>query len=158
MDDEGLRPHSSVATSAIPSSAPPSTTATLPASTIPSKTSPDVAASRVLDQCLKLLKGGSDEHKFAGLVMVAKHVPALSTNDAGMAQLRKICDAVGTAFVHRLLKTEGDRKRTGSSGGPGGSGLSVYQQIALGVLVAFLQDESLVSRNTAVSGHALLSA
>lgn len=112
-------------------------------------------SNKILAQCLTLLKGGSDEHKFAGLVMVTKHVPALaadnttsdSTGCAGgsgatgareesRGQLRQICDAVGTAFVHRLLKTARDSS---------GEGLSVYQHIALGVLSAFLQDETLAS-------------
>lgn len=123
--------------------------------------------SAVLAQCLKLLKGDSDEHKFAGLVMVTKHVPALTAEGSpatspvngsqeeerqgsGVGQLRQICNAVGPAFLHRLLKTAGDSSR--SSNGSAGSGissrpqlLSVYQQIALGVLATFFQDESLVS-------------
>lgn len=110
-------------------------------------------SSAMLEQCLKLLKGKSDEHKFAGLVMVTKHVPALtagigatSTNGSTgtQDQLRQICDAVGAAFVHRLLKTEGGGGNGTSGGGGAPRGLSVYQQIALGVLAAFLQDESLV--------------
>ena len=121
--------------------------------------------SAVLARCLKLLSGDSDEHKFAGLVMVTKHVPALtassatggstgrgeegSSSEAG--QLRQICNAVGPNFVHRLLRTAEDGG--GSSGSRdgnqtrvigGASGLSVYQQISLGVLAAFLRDESLV--------------
>ncbi|CAN0588297.1 unnamed protein product, partial [Ectocarpus sp. 12 AP-2014] len=96
-----------------------------------------------LAQCLKLLKGQSDEHKFAGLVMVTKHVPALTASES-------ICNAVGPAFLHRLLRTPGDKSSGGGSGGDRGGaavgGLSVYQQIALGVLAALFQDESLVSR------------
>ncbi|CAN0449443.1 unnamed protein product, partial [Laminaria digitata] len=112
-----------------------------------------------LAQCLKLLRGASDEHKFAGLVMVTKHVPALTAEAAapssgsdesrgnGVGQLRQICNAVGPAFVHRLLRTQGDScsSAAGQGGGGGVAGLSVYQMIALGVLAAFFQDESLVS-------------
>lgn len=107
--------------------------------------------SAVLAQCLKLLSGNSDEHKFAGLVMVTKHMPALTGSGTGAScngkLLRQICNAVGPNFVHRLLRTAGD------GGGNGGDerkvvgttrGLSVYQQIALGVLAAFLREESLV--------------
>lgn len=119
-----------------------------PASTKPS-------SSAILAQCLKLLKGGSDEHKFAGLVMVTKHVPALTAareaapggdearHGGGAGQLRQICNAVGPTFLHRLLRTAGDSEGGGGGGGP--SGLSMYQQIAVGVLAAFFHDESLVS-------------
>lgn len=110
----------------------------------------------VLAQCLKLLKGDSDEHKFAGLVMVTKHVPALAASASGgttqagsggggNGQLRQICNAVGPSFLHRLLRTAGDS--SGGGGGVGDVGLSVYQQIALGVLAAFFRDESLVRWN-----------
>lgn len=124
--------------------------------------SPPAAPSAILAQCLKLLRGQSDEHKFAGLVMVTKHVPALtaskegsgstdsssdSPSGGGGGQLRQICSAVGPAFVHRLLRTPGDKSGGGGGGGGDGSagGLSLYQQIALGVLAAFFRDESLVS-------------
>lgn len=118
-------------------------------------------SDKILAQCLTLLKGGSDEHKFAGLVMVTKHVPALTASSTSTVtpttvdnaretqgqQLRRICDAVGTAFVHRLLKTAGD-SASGKTleGGGGMEGLSVYQHIALGVLAAFFQDETLVRK------------
>lgn len=117
------------------------------------------AASAILAQCLKLLRGQSDEHKFAGLVMVTKHVPALTASKGGSnetessssspsggdgGQLRQICNAVGPAFVHRLLRTPGDKSSRGG-GDTSGGGLSLYQQIALGVLAAFFRDESLVS-------------
>ncbi|CAB1117298.1 unnamed protein product [Ectocarpus sp. CCAP 1310/34] len=121
------------------------------------------SASAVLAQCLKLLKGQSDEHKFAGLVMVTKHVPALTAYEsvradssgspsasAGGGELRQICNAVGPAFLHRLLRTPGDKSSGGGSGDDCGGGavggLSVYQQIALGVLAALFQDESLVPK------------
>lgn len=141
------------------SNAPASSTSTTPSQVqqqqqqAPKKLSP----SAVLAQCLKLLKGDSDEHKFAGLVMVTKHVPALTAGrpsegspkggDSGsVGQLRQICDAVGPAFVHRLLRTAGGSSdRRTKDAGSGAGGLSVYQQIALGVLAAFFQDESLVS-------------
>ena len=93
--------------------------------------------------------------------MVTKHVPALTaesaapssgsdeTQGSGVGQLRQICNAVGPAFLHRLLRTQGDSAAAVQSGGGGKdggvSGLSVYQMIALGVLAAFFQDESLVS-------------
>lgn len=119
-------------------------------------------SNKILAQCLTLLKGGSDEHKFAGLVMVTKHVPALTASststvmpptgntarESQVQQVRRICDAVGTAFVHRLLKTAGD-STSGKTleGGAGMEGLSVYQHIALGVLAAFFQDETLVRKS-----------
>lgn len=128
---------------------PSSSPAPLPTSvgstvSTPSARLPEGAESAILKQCLKLLKGNSDEHKFAGLVMVTKHMPTLTGASAEVGQLRKICDAIGTPFLHRLLKTEGDRPQPSSSGG---SGVSVYQQIAVGVLATFLQDETLVRIN-----------
>lgn len=116
------------------------------ASTPAARSSEDTTQA-ALEQCLTLLKGSSDEHKFAGLVMVTKHVPALTGGDAGFARLRMICDAIGTPFVHRLLKTGGNERAAASnSEGTSGTGLSVYQHIALGVLAAFLQDDSLVRK------------
>eukprot|EP00752_Nemacystus_decipiens_P010838 g9636.t1 len=118
---------------------------------------PPAAPSAILSQCLKLLRGQSDEHKFAGLVMVTKHVPALTaskdgSNDSnsssappsGGGQLGQICSAVGPAFVHRLLRTPGDQ--SGGGGDASVAGLSLYQQIALGVLAAFFRDENLVQK------------
>lgn len=145
-----------------PAPSPPAPPAPPPPS---SQAKPSPSPSLVLAQCLKLLKGASDEHKFAGLVMVTKHVPALTAESAASSsgsdgsqgngvgsQLRQICNAVGPAFVLRLLRTQGDSSGgggggsgDGSSGGGGVSGLSVYQLIAVGVLAAFFQDESLVS-------------
>ncbi|CAM9396737.1 unnamed protein product [Ectocarpus sp. 6 AP-2014] len=95
--------------------------------------------------------------------MVTKHVPALTASEsvrtdssgspsasAGGGELRQICNAVGPAFLHRLLRTPGDKSSGGGSGGDRGGdavgGLSVYQQIALGVLAALFQDESLVPK------------
>ncbi|CAM9147038.1 unnamed protein product, partial [Scytosiphon promiscuus] len=114
------------------------------------------SASAVLAQCLKLLRGKSDEHKFAGLVMVTKHVPALTSSGSSgssgtdgdaspSSSIRQICNAVGPSFVHRLLRTPGDKMGGEGEGGAAG-GLSVYQQIALGVLAAFFRDESLVQK------------
>lgn len=135
-----------------------------PAAAPTASTAAPTSSNKILAQCLTLLKGRSDEHKFAGLVMVTKHVPALTSGTTtaafnstdcdgssggaagargqGRDQLQQICDAVGTAFVHRLLKTAGDG---GGGGGGGGEGLSVYQHIALGVLSAFVQDGALAS-------------
>lgn len=133
-----------------------STSASVPISSSVEQSSGDEQQQRerqsaVLVQCLKLLRGNSDEHKFAGLVMVTKHMPApaLSGTEASSngKLLRQICNAVSPNFVHRLLRTAGDG---GGSGGDGRKvvgttrGLSVYQQIALGVLASFLREESLV--------------
>ncbi|CAM9580753.1 unnamed protein product, partial [Choristocarpus tenellus] len=90
-----------------------------------------------LQHCLKLLQGDSDEHKFAGLVMVTKHVHLRGDSaDATTAvTLRRIFNSVGVSFLHRLLRTEETRE--------GRDGLSLYQQVALGVLGAFCVDKTL---------------
>ncbi|CAM9275994.1 unnamed protein product [Hapterophycus canaliculatus] len=92
--------------------------------------------------------------------MVTKHVPALTSSGSGSStssadggasssssssSLRQICNAVGPPFVHRLLRTPGDKVDGEGDGGSAG-GLSVYQQIALGVLAAFFRDDSLAQK------------
>ncbi|CAM9766826.1 unnamed protein product [Discosporangium mesarthrocarpum] len=98
-----------------------------------------------LKQCLKLLRGGSDEHKFAGLLMVTKHVRLRGNSaDAINAEtLRRIFDAVGVPFLHRLLKTEQGVGADTCTGRVGNQGLAVYQHIALGVLAAFCVDRTM---------------
>lgn len=60
---------------------------------------------RMVAQCLKMLAGSSDEHKFAGLLMITK-LPALA--DAQRQELqRQVVDTVGVSFFLRLLLTKG---------------------------------------------------
>lgn len=61
---------------------------------------------RMVSQCLKMLAGSSDEHKFAGLLMITK-LPALA--DARRQELqRQVVDTVGVSFFLRLLLTKGN--------------------------------------------------
>lgn len=63
------------------------------------------AAEQRVAHCLHVLAGKSDEHKFAGLLMVAK------LSDLPLARLRlvrrQVLAAVGARFFLRLLHTRG---------------------------------------------------
>ncbi|RYR33749.1 hypothetical protein Ahy_A10g048377 isoform B [Arachis hypogaea] len=53
-----------------------------------------------MEECLKLLKGDRDEQRLAGLLLVTKFCKA-----EDHSSLRKVYHAVGTSFLHRLLRT-----------------------------------------------------
>lgn len=58
-----------------------------------------------LTESLRLLKGESDEHKFAGLWMAAKYLK--SNNKETTLQIgNQIVDAAGVDFMIRLMGTE----------------------------------------------------
>lgn len=63
------------------------------------------AAEQRVQHCLRVLQGKSDEHKFAGLLMVAK------LNDLPLERLqhvrRQVLATVGAKFFLRLLHTRG---------------------------------------------------
>lgn len=65
----------------------------------------DGAVEQKIQHCLQVLKGKSDEHKFAGLLMVTK------LNDLPWEQLqqvrRQVLATVGVKFFLRLLHTKG---------------------------------------------------
>lgn len=83
------------------------------------------SASESLASCLDLLRGPSDEHKFAGLVLITKLQPREGN------VMRDVMDAVGHNFIRRLLRTNVE----------GGGGM--YQSIAVGVLAAACRDPSI---------------
>ncbi|RHY30731.1 hypothetical protein DYB32_004057 [Aphanomyces invadans] len=59
-----------------------------------------------LAQCLAILAGKTDEHKFAGLLMVAKHLQC--EDEAALRRIRKaVLDTTGVSFFVRLLHTQG---------------------------------------------------
>jgi len=84
-----------------------------------------------VEDCLKLLGGKSDEEKFAGLLLVTK---AVRPDD--MDVMRQVMHAVGMAFMCRLLASPG-------SPGDSSDSSSMYQQLALNLLVAFLAFDEL---------------
>ena len=56
-------------------------------------------------QCLQMLAGNTDEHKFAGLLMITKlgDLPA----DQALQVRREVLTTVGVSFFMRLLRTKG---------------------------------------------------
>lgn len=56
-------------------------------------------------QCLRMLQGATDEHKFAGLLMVTK-LDGLSLERLQQVR-RQVLETVGAAFFLRLLHTRG---------------------------------------------------
>jgi Neurochondrin len=101
------------------------------------------ASKNALRQCLALLQGPSDEHKFAGLVMVTKHVPALKQGEAA-AVMTAVMQAVGPLFLQRLLRTKAE------------AGISMYQQIAAGILAATCQSPALIVNSVRPHTHDLV--
>lgn len=71
----------------------------------PSSASGDDQTQRMVSQCLKMLAGSSDEHKFAGLLMITK-LPTLADSQRQELQ-RQVVDTVGVSFFLRLLLTKG---------------------------------------------------
>ncbi|RLN36554.1 hypothetical protein BBJ28_00021558, partial [Nothophytophthora sp. Chile5] len=65
----------------------------------------DATSSEKVAQCMRMLEGKTDEHKFAGLLMVTK------LNDLPAEQLqqvrRQVLTTVGVSFFVRLLHTKG---------------------------------------------------
>lgn len=56
-------------------------------------------------QCMRMLEGKTDEHKFAGLLMVTK-LNDLSTERLEQVR-RQVLATVGSSFFLRLLHTKG---------------------------------------------------
>ncbi|XP_055820220.1 uncharacterized protein LOC129889101 isoform X2 [Solanum dulcamara] len=80
-----------------------------------------------LDDCLKLLRGERDEQRLAGLLLVTKFC-----NKDDHTAIRKVYDAVGPQFLHRLLRTG-----TGKGSDVGGDDRDAYLQLSITVLAAF---------------------
>jgi hypothetical protein len=81
----------------------PTDDAASPAS--PSEPQTAAVADEQIQHCLRMLEGKSDEHKFAGLLMITK----LTDVDAERmrAVRRQVVEIVGVAFFLRLLSTKG---------------------------------------------------
>ncbi|KAM7492915.1 hypothetical protein LguiB_027524 [Lonicera macranthoides] len=86
-------------------------------------------SSPSLDDCIKLLKGERDEQRLAGLLLVTK----FCDKDDHLS-IRRVYDAVGPQFLHRLLKTGMGK---GSGSGKGGANEDAYLQLSVTVLAAF---------------------
>ncbi|OQR81644.1 hypothetical protein THRCLA_11538 [Thraustotheca clavata] len=88
-----------------------------------------------LEQCFDVLSGPTDEHKFAGLLMITKHI-----QNADIAALKTIRERVlattGVLFFLRLLHTKGNHEE----------GISPYRALALNLISSFCDDEQLVHK------------
>lgn len=90
-------------------------------------------AEQKISQCLRILDGKSDEHKFAGLLMITK---LERIDDDRLRHLRsQVIDIVGTTFFLRLLSTRGDS-----------DGLSPFQSLGLNLIASFCDDAVLADR------------
>ncbi|KAG9413941.1 hypothetical protein AC1031_013143 [Aphanomyces cochlioides] len=85
-----------------------------------------------LKQCLTILAGNSDEHKFAGLLMITKH---LQTEDEAVLQYvrREVVKIAGVPFFVRLLHTQNAQD----------DGVSPFRSLALNLISSFCLDTSL---------------
>ncbi|KAF0773120.1 hypothetical protein AaE_002210 [Aphanomyces astaci] len=96
-----------------------------------------------LAQCLAILAGKSDEHKFAGLLMVTKHLQ--TEDESALQRIRKaVMDTAGISFFVRLLHTQGGGSGDGDNAAADGDGdISPFQALALNLISSFCQDISL---------------
>lgn len=86
-----------------------------------------------VQQCLDLCMGPTDEHKFAGLLMVTKHCTDLEASV--LENLRvQVVEALGATFLLRLL-------RTSSSSDPSQSTVSIYQSLGVSLISTFCHDQ-----------------
>lgn len=53
------------------------------------------------EECLKLCSGNTNEHKFAGLLMITKHVHQYNGEF-----IKSIVDALGVSFLMKLCKSK----------------------------------------------------
>ncbi|XP_052210209.1 uncharacterized protein LOC127813325 isoform X2 [Diospyros lotus] len=96
-----------------------------------------------LEDCLKLLKGESDEQRLAGLLLVTKFC---SRDDH--ASIRRVYDALGIRFIDRLLRTGMGK---GSVGMSGGDNCDAYRQLSVTVVAAFCRVPEIASSEDMVS-------
>ncbi|KAH9155196.1 hypothetical protein LEN26_003308 [Aphanomyces euteiches] len=92
----------------------------------------DAMVDPKLKQCLTILAGNSDEHKFAGLLMITKH---LQTEDEAVLQYvrREVVKIAGVPFFVRLLHTQNAQD----------DGISPFRSLALNLISSFCLDTSL---------------
>ena len=74
-------------------------------SSAPVVSSNDEVAAEKVAQCMRMLEGNTDEHKFAGLLMVTK-LDDLRTEQLQQVR-RQVLSTVGVSFFLRLLQHKG---------------------------------------------------
>ncbi|KAM7271775.1 hypothetical protein ACFE04_030989 [Oxalis oulophora] len=97
-----------------------------------------------LEECLKLLRGERDEQRLAGLLLVTK-----SSLTDHLSSLPSIYHAVGTPFLHRLLKT-GMGKGLTKTGTDDAGNRDAYLRLSLTVLSAFCRLPEIASSHDMV--------
>ncbi|KAJ8751729.1 hypothetical protein K2173_025902 [Erythroxylum novogranatense] len=96
-----------------------------------------------LGDCLKLLKGDRDEQRLAGLLLVTKFCKG-----DDLASLCTIYDALGSAFLLRLLRTGMGK---GIAGGSESGNREAYLNLAITVLAAFCRVPDIASSAEMIS-------
>lgn len=82
-----------------------------------------------LDDCLRLLRGESDEQRLAGLLLVTR---CCDKDDHD--SILKVYDAIGVRFLDRLLRTGLSK---GNVAGSGSDNRDAYLHLCITVLAAF---------------------
>ncbi|KAK1314336.1 hypothetical protein QJS10_CPA06g02295 [Acorus calamus] len=93
-----------------------------------------------LEDCLKLLRGGRDEQRLAGLLLATKFCKG-----DDKASVTRVYEAVGPRFLHRLLKTG-----TGT-GTAGAEDREAYLRLSITILAGFCRVPEIASSRDMVS-------
>ena len=114
-------------------------------------------AAAIAQSCL-LLSGNNDTEKFAGLLLLTKHIPAPGTGPEGAVLRARVLDSMGTKFLKRLLKMGARARRqapdpaevggaaAGTGAGAGTPEAFMYEQLALNVMTVFCNDDALAAQ------------
>ncbi|RHY40962.1 hypothetical protein DYB38_005480 [Aphanomyces astaci] len=104
-----------------------------------------------LAQCLAILAGKSDEHKFAGLLMVTKHLQ--TEDESALQRIRKaVMDTAGISFFVRLLHTQGGGSGDGDNAAADGDGdISPFQALALNLISRYYVNQPTIDTYLAIS-------
>ncbi|KAL2651419.1 hypothetical protein R1flu_019547 [Riccia fluitans] len=94
-----------------------------------------------LDECLTLIRGGTDEQRLTGLLMATKFVKG-----SDLGAVRKVFDAIGFQFINRLIRSSG----AGQEGAPTQQQRS-YLHLALAILAAVCRLPELASMGETIN-------
>ncbi|CAH0485850.1 unnamed protein product [Peronospora farinosa] len=110
-------------------------TAEITGVSVPMAVNDTAAVEEKIAQCLQMLAGKTDEHKFAGLLMITKlgDLPAEQSHQVR----REVLATVGVSFCMRLLYTRGpDDVET----------LSSFQSLGMNLIASFCADPSVATQ------------
>ncbi|XP_021770366.1 neurochondrin-like isoform X1 [Chenopodium quinoa] len=97
----------------------------------------------MLEDCLKLLRGETDEKRLAGLLLVTR---CCDKND--QHSIVKVYDAIGVRFLHRLLRTGVGKGNIADSGS---DNRDAYLHLCITVLAAFCRVPEIAASEDMVS-------